>query len=194
MRNWIELGSDVNWIDYHGMWARQAPDGSWYVLRWTNLLDAGGEEFADTPYECEVKRIDLDDTPAEQIKSALECCGLRATDEGIISGGDIVAAGDKIPLCLVECLIQYGGGAPLETFTGKRYPTRIRAEARRYAEECMRNMPLLAKQLARPVNRIGSTAEEYGKGDIDAALARGPFDTAKNIMRKLHDLPPGESK
>lgn len=27
------LRSDVNWEDYHGIWAKKARDGSWYVLR-----------------------------------------------------------------------------------------------------------------------------------------------------------------
>lgn len=46
MRGWIELCGDVNWIDYHGMWAKKARDGSWYVIRWTNLIDAMGERDA----------------------------------------------------------------------------------------------------------------------------------------------------
>jgi hypothetical protein len=187
MRNWIELCSDVNWVDYHGMWARKAKDGSWYVLRWTNLVDAGGEEFADTPYECDVKRIDLSDVDPS---SALNSCGYEIEGDTIVNeyDGSIVADGKHVELCLVECCISYGLGAPLESFTGSKYPERIRATARRYAETMMKDRPGLAKRLARPVNAIGSTADEYGRGDIDSALHRGPFDTAKSIMRKMHGI------
>jgi hypothetical protein len=67
-----------------------------------------------------------------------------------------------------------------------RSSNRASVEARRYAEKCMRNADLLAERLARPVNKIGSTAEEYGRGDIDAALLRPPFDTTKRIMLKIY--------
>jgi hypothetical protein len=43
------------------------------------------------------------------------------------------------------------------------------------------------------MGKVGSTAAEYGRGDIDAALNRGPFDQGKNLMRKLHGMPPVES-
>jgi hypothetical protein len=104
--------------------------------------------------------------------------------------GRVVAEGASFEFAVVECCIQYGLGAPLETFTGNKYPERIRAQARRYAEECMRDSTLLQDRLARPVNAIGSTAAEYGRGDIDSALHRGPSDAAKQLMRQLHGLPP----
>lgn len=59
MKNWIELCSDANWEDYHGMWCRQAADGSWWVLRWTNMYDAMGERDCKgdgiPQYECQVR-------------------------------------------------------------------------------------------------------------------------------------------
>lgn len=208
MKNWIELCSDVNWEDYHGMWARKAPDGSWYVLVWTNLWDAAGESEDLDKYECQVERIDVHELPGKEVKSALDSCGYRivntrVSESCVVSqiesdSGDEIAnnsvSAQQFELALVECCIQYGLGAPLESFSGSKYPKRIRAEARRYAEECMRDDALLERQLDRPVNRLGSTAREYGLGDIDAALHRGPFDTAKNIMRKLHGLPPGSEQ
>jgi hypothetical protein len=54
----------------------------------------------------------------------------------------------------------------------------------------MRDAALLAERLARPVNRIGTTADEYGRGDIDAGLDRGPASQEKNLMRKLHGKSP----
>lgn len=203
MKGWTELCSDVNWEDYHGMWARRAPDGSWYVIRWTNMEDACGDD-APYKYDCEVKRVDLDELPASEIRSALRSCGweLEVTVPGepdkerqcaVVNehDGDVVADDPKvIPLVLVECCVQYGLGAPLESFTGSKYAKRIRAEARRYAEQCMRDDALLQERLTRPVNAIGSTAAEYGRGDVNAALQRGPFDATKNLMRKLSGRSP----
>lgn len=200
MRGWTQLCSDVSWEDYGGMWAKKAKDGTWYVLKWTNLYDAMGEEDCKRDghpqYECEVRFIDLSQIPVAERQSALRSCGLRlgAARGGLAvineHDGDVVAAQFKedgtpsphLELCIVECLIQYGLGAPLETFTGDVRPLSVRANARRFAEECMRNDHLMRNRLARPVNAIGSTAAEYGKGDITSALNRGPFDTAKGII------------
>jgi len=188
MRGWIELCSDVNWIDYHGMWAKKARDGSWYVLRWTNLVDAGGDEFADCPFECDVKRIDLADTPPDAIASALRSCGYRLTPEGVCSdSGDLIEPQYQ-DRAILEMCIGYGLGAPMHTETGAKHPLRIRAAARRVAEELMRDADKRDALLARPVNAIGSTAAEYGRGDIDSALNRGAgsTDPAMIIMRKMH--------
>lgn len=179
MRNWIELCSDVNWEDYHGMWARKAKDGSWYVLQWTNLWDAAGKQSGMPQYDCEVKRLELESLSDPATASAIGSCGWRFGDgtRDIIdehSGTVVAEAGtDSWTYALVECCIQYGYGAPLESFQGDHYPLRIRAQARRFAEECMRDAALVRERLARPVNAIGSTAAEIGRGDIDAALDRG---------------------
>jgi hypothetical protein len=91
--------------------------------------------------------------------------------------------------CLVEACIQYGLGAPLETFTGKSHPRRIRAKAVRFAYECMKDRTKVNTLLDRPVNAIGSTAREYGQGDVTSALLRGPVDATKSLMRKMHGIP-----
>lgn len=199
MRYWTDIGSDVNWTDYHGKWARRAPDGSYYVLDWTNMIDACGCDAEGGPeYVCEVKRVDLDDLSPETIAQALACVGMRllGNDSIVTDGADrVVATADdreRHSLVLVEACTSYGCAQPIESFSGSEYPARIRAKARRYAESLMKDAPRLQERLERPVNKIGSTAREYGRGDIDAALNRGPFDTSKNLMRKLHGLPPVE--
>src|SRR5260221_59370 len=180
MKGWIDIGSDVNWIDYHGKWARRARDGSWFVIDWTNMVDACGAECEDAPFVCEVKRVDLYELSDETIKKALDSCGVDLEDFDA----------DKRELVKVEACVGYGAAQPLESFSGSKHPSRIRAEARRYAERCARDAALLSDRLDRQVNRIGSTAREYARGDIDSALNRGPFDVAKNIMRKIHGLTP----
>lgn len=160
MRGWIDLGSDANWEDHCGMWAKQSMDGSWYVLRWLNLIDVMGErdcaESGTLEYECSVLRLDLAELSEEQLKTALEFWGSPLESE----------------LGRLTACINYGYGAPLESFNGSMRPTSIRAKARRYAEECMRDVALLEERLRRPVNKIGSTAAEYGRGDLDSAMSR----------------------
>lgn len=195
MKGWTDIGSDVNWSDYSGKWAKRAKDGSWYVVDFTNMWEACGREAkADgcSQFVCEVKRVNLATLPTANVLSALKCCGYRMTADGIVSDqGDLLAAKDTEAhmVAIVEACVSYGFAEPLDSFSGDHYPERIRAQARRSAETLMKDAAALQKRLARPVNTIGSTAEEYGRGDINAALDRGPFDPAKNLMRKLHGLP-----
>lgn len=184
MKGWKDIGSDVSWDEYGGKWAKRARDGSYYVLDFTNMYDACGERDCkrdgQAQYVCEVKRVDLSELDAKTLKSARDCVCL-----------DLESVDEKHrELAQVEACVSYGCAQPLESFSGDVRPSWIRAEARRYAEELMRDAQALEERLERPVNAIGSTAREYGRGDIDSALSRGPFDPAKNLMRKLHGMPP----
>lgn len=183
MRGWKDLGSDVNWSDYSGKWGKRAADGSWYVVRFDNMYDACGEyeckRGGQSQYVCEVLRVDLSQLSEKNLKSAYDCIGLDLND-----------VDEKYrEAAQVEACVSYGCYQPLESFSGDVYAGRIRADARRYAEKCMRDDDLLADRLARPVNKIGSTAEEYGRGDFDAALLRGPFDATKQLMLKIRGVP-----
>lgn len=193
MRGWTYLFGSGQWTGEDAMWARKAKDGAWFVLRFTDLLDAGGKEFEDMPFECDVRRIHLKEIPEAEVDSALRSCGWRWMKDGddtilVNDQGDTMAAtlkaGDRLTLAAVEMCVGYGLGAPLYTATGKRW-LHVRAEARREAESLMRDASALDAALDRPVNAIGSTAREYGNGDISSALARGPVTPEKALMRKL---------
>jgi len=183
MRKWQDIGSDVNWSEYGGKWAKRARDGSWYVVEFTNMWEACGEDDCkrdgQPQYVVEARRIDLSDLDDKTLKSALDCisCNLENVPE------------KHRELAKVEACASYGCYQPLDSFSGDHYPARVRADARRACEALMRDADALEMALDRPVNRIGSTAREFGRGDIYAALNRGPFDTGKNIMRKLSGLP-----
>jgi hypothetical protein len=155
------------------MWGKKTRDGAWFVVQFRNMTAACGERTATEmgfTYSADVKRLCFTDLAHDQIVSAVS--GL----------GDVATMPES---CLVEACIDYGLGAPLTTFTGKAHPLRIRAEARRYAEACIADKRLLAARLARPVNAIGTTADEYGRSDFLSALNRGPFTPEKNLMRKI---------
>lgn len=185
MKGWIDLGSDSSWEDYGGEWGRKARDGAWYVLRFDNLLDAMGDE-APCKYSCDVLRVNLAEISEKEIKSALSCVGL-----------DLENVEPKYrEQATVEACVSYGVYAPLDTIEGDTYPTRIRAEARRTAERYMRDSDALESALDRPVNAIGSTARDFGHGDIlaglhryanDVASGQNPGDNASNnFMLKMY--------
>lgn len=185
MKGWQDIGSDVNWSDYGGNWAKKSASGVWFVVRFINMWDACGErdcQVNGTPrYLAEVVSVDLNEISEATQRQALECVG--AENEG------------NLPeLARVEACVSYGAHAPLDSFSGHSYPARVRANARRAAEALMADESALEAKLERPVNRIGSTAREYMQGDLDAALIRyqageGDSDPGRDIMLKMHGMP-----
>ena len=200
MPGWRDLGSDVSWDDHGGKWGKLAADGSVFVIDFTNMYDACGEgeckRDGQAQYVCEVKRVNLPELDVEQIATALKSCGMRrvGATQIVSDAADVVADFSEDPTTyryvLAEACVSYGLAEPLDSFSGDARPANVRANARRAAEALMLDAKALETRRARPVNKIGSTAAEYGRGDVDSALDRGPFDTAKNLMRKLHGLPP----
>lgn len=181
LRGWTDIGSDMNWPDHHGKWAKQAADGSWYVIDFDNLIDSMGERDAaefGAVYYCAIKRVDLREVSPESMRSALKDCGKENEP-------------DLCDECKIECLVSYGCAAPLWEGSSKMHASRLRADARRIAEGYMHDAIKLATALERPVNRIGSTAREYGLGDLQSAMDRyvdGPglgSDPTMDVMRKL---------
>jgi hypothetical protein len=184
MRGWIDIGCDVNWEDYGGRWAKRAKDGSYYVIEFTNMYDACGEidckRDGQDQYVCEVSRVDLKDLDASTIKSALNYVGLDLIDVML----------DYHEVATVGACASYGAKQPLESFSGNVRPANVRADARRAAEGLMKDAIALETKLNAPVNKIGSTAREYARGEIMPALTRLPEgNTAKSIMTKMIGLP-----
>jgi hypothetical protein len=185
MKGWTDLGSDVSWEDYGGKWGRKGPDGAWYVVRFDNLEDAMGRD-APHKFSCDVLRVDLRQIPEKEQESARRCVGLDLEEYGDPAVREVAQ---------VEACVSYGTYAPLDNFEGDKYPARLRADARRKAEEYMRDAKALDTALDRPVNAIGSTARDFGRGDImaglnryadDVAMGKDPGDnTAKNLMLKI---------
>jgi len=58
---------------------------------------------------------------------------------------------------------------------GESYPERVRAAARRAADEMMEDKCATSAALSRRVNKLGATAADFGRGDPLAAL-RGKAD------------------
>lgn len=117
-RTWIDIGSDVNWIDYGGRWARHIEGTRYHVIRFDNLEEHTGEVGAG--YHCDLHEVDID---SPQLDDARRACGYHpdwCDDYGRPHG----------PLNKVEALSSYGAYAPLWQESG-RNANRLIAAAKR---------------------------------------------------------------
>lgn len=185
---WVDLGSDVNWEDYHGMWGKPAPHepGVWYVLRFTNMIDAAGEKAAKEMgirYECSVFRVDLNALPAEKklavLKSFLDWEDWDSKEREAAT---------------VYGLVGDGCASPLHEESSWNYPARVRAAAKREADSIMNDFDRREELLNRPINAIGTTAREVGQDDLLAGLHRSaeqvmegkPVDPKASILLQMY--------
>ena len=96
---------------------------------------------------------------------------------------------------MVETRHGYGFGAAMQEFTSRTYAGRLRADARRYAESLMADEALVQSQPDEPVNKIGSTARDFGRGDSLAGLKRyqkgqGDQSDTSDLMLKMYGATP----
>jgi hypothetical protein len=186
---WIDLGSDVNWSDYHGMWGRKAPHepNAWYILRFTNMIDAAGERAAvdmKIRYECSVFRVDLGALPEAKKQAVLESFSFRESWDEAAEEAAIVYG-----------LVGDGCASPLHDEQSWNYPDRVRAAAKREADAIMNDYDKRERLLDKPFNAIGTTAREVGQDDLLAGLRRhaqnpgAEPDPKKDLMLRLQTAP-----
>lgn len=188
-RGWRELSGDVCWEEYGAKWGRKDPsnDQVFFVIRHENMEEALGErEFSESslPKHLDtVYRVDLDEVPQDEIDSALTCCGVDWDDYNF-------SVDDK-PWVIVECLVDYGCAAPMGEH-GDVYAMRARAAARRAVDEMISDSQVCERQLDKPVNKIGSTARDFQRGDCLAGLRRYEIEgkqgmnESSDLMLKMH--------
>lgn len=68
---WEDIGSDVNWLDYGGLWARHLGGTEWHVIAFHN----DGESEGRDRYAVTLSEVLTDD---DRLDSARECCGYAA--------------------------------------------------------------------------------------------------------------------
>lgn len=162
---WQDLGSDSCWEDHGGRWGYKDPNASaaWYVIRFDNMQECCGSDAdgMDT-YHADLLRIDLTAVSLAEVKSALDCVGLDLDD----------LEPQYHEIALVEALLSYGVYAPLAEHTDPSYPRRVRAAARRDAEDLMSDAEACEMRMDRQVNALGSTARDFQSGDALAGLRR----------------------
>lgn len=164
--------------DNNATYARRVRDNVYHVIKFTDFVDACGESEAKEiggVYGVELKEIDLDVTPQDQIDSAMQCCGQEEQPTGY---------------ALVECLSDYGCGAPLFDDIGNNRRKLMKA-ARQTSLEMENDYEAYEQAMNKPVNAIGSTAREFGQNDIKSAMVRGVCNDnpEAKIMAKIHGAP-----
>jgi len=174
-RTWIDIGSDVNWKDYGGRWARHVGGTRYHVIRFDNLEDCMGSD-APTAYSCDLQEVDV---TSDQLTDALKCCGWDELDSDRLTA-------PQMELAKAESLSSYGAYAPLWSDSGANAHKLIR-EAKRQSRLLSSDAEAYEAAMDRPVNRIGSTAREFQAGDIQSAVLRGVAagDPAAEIMLKM---------
>lgn len=174
MVGWTDIGSDVNWSDYGGIWIKKDAYGGWYVIQFDNRYYSLGEQECketDTPkFFCSVKYIDLPEI-AERIKiHALDYYGpftkyvIRFdVDNSWRYQGQCVS-----PECpealLVDALVHHSVSGPLETFQSPTGPWKLRNCARKYAERLMKDSDARDARLDQRVNMLGNTCRDFARG------------------------------
>ena len=175
MKTWTDIGSDVDWEQYGGKWAKADPahPGRYYVIEFVNMEEAcGSDNEGHDKYLCEIKQVDLNEIPDDELKSAFDCCGYDLDDPDYQSD-----------MCKVEACASYGISAPMECFGSNTYASRLRAKARRYADELMADEALVQSQLDQTVNGIGSTARDFGQGNTMAGLDRWKVEQKTRALK-----------
>jgi hypothetical protein len=156
---WTDIGSDVNWIDYGGRWARHIAGTRYHVIRFENC-----EEWCDgaTGYNCDLQEVD---TSNPQLADAIASCGLDAVNNGDPQDWTD-EFGDPVPeLAKVEALSGYGAYAPLWQESGSNSHNLLRA-AKRESRLLATDDTAYQERMDRPVNAIGTSARNYGLGRI----------------------------
>lgn len=182
-KSWQYFG-DLDALGCGGKWFREVsyPEenrhGLWQFIELTNMDEAcGSENEGRARYVIELSEVNL--TTAE-VDAAMRSCGYEPRD-GIVT--DAMRA---------EACHGYGARAPMGSWEGNNAHKLLREAGKEARDLDPRNgcNILRGMKLASPVNAIGSTAEEYARGDIYSALARGlkRDDPAVKIVAKMYGM------
>lgn len=176
-RTWHDIGSDVNWTEYGGRWARRIDATRYHVIRFENCAEWGD---GATGYHCDLSEVDITNG---QLADALESCDVPT--DGLDEYGQVIPP-NVYRLMLVEALSGYGAYAPLWSDSGRNAHKLVRA-AKAESRRLRRDAGAYYKAMDRPVNKIGSTAREYAAGDISSAILRGlaEQDPRAELMAKI---------
>lgn len=178
---WIDFG-DVNWLDYGGRWIKKIDDTRFHVIELINWEEAVGEREAaeiGARYNVSLSEVDLANA---DLDSATDSWGM---EEGYWESIDPGMLG----YVLADCVDGYGQKAPISNDNGNNAHKLIR-EAKAESRRLVADPDFYDSMMERPVNRLGSTAREYQRGDLDSGLIRGLFAGDRNcqIMAKICGL------
>lgn len=163
--------------DSDGLWLQPQGEGLFIGVRFTDLAECLTEsELRGTPrYSADVVMVDLSTIPQVVKDDAINSCGWEDMPT------------DSRTLAIV--CVQYGAYAPLADYSGSNVRDVLRS-ARREAKRLLKSSNARQEALQKPVNKIGSTAQEFMVGDLHSAILRGLSEGNKNaeLMAKLYGL------
>jgi len=154
---------------------RQVGERAFQFVQITDMDACCGSDNDGRPkYVAELMLVDLEAIGPEQIAEAIKSSGW----EGMPNTSDAYA----------EACRSYGIKAPLWSEDGNNWNKLLRS-ARREANALLDD-DALTSAMDRPVNKIGSTAAEYMRGDLFSGMTRGVLagDTGCRIMAKMHGV------
>lgn len=164
-------------LDYGGTNSRNIGNRKFQFIELTNMEEAcGRDNEGQSKYVVELQMVDLNSISADNIKSALACCGQENEE----------SPSDEI---MAECCNSYGCYAPLNSWNGNN-ARKLMREAYKLANELL-DEEKLESALDKPVNRIGSSAREFMAGDFTSAIQRGceAGNPESRLMANLHGIP-----
>jgi hypothetical protein len=196
---WKFLTGDVCWEDHGGVWYKQAVAGPYWLLRYENMAEWGDGasgayvqtsciDLREVPPEAIRSALGSYGWRIEKLTCNIidNCSGdIIAEFSGEEVAGELIRDGDnsRWDLVLVDALLSHGTYAPMDEeqaeFTLDEYDDPIDAEAvaTELLERCAAAADLMmddegavAAKMAREVNRIGSTAADFMRGDSLAGL------------------------
>jgi hypothetical protein len=192
---------DVSWLDYGGTWIRQVAARRYHFLELTNMDEACGRDNEGSPrYVVELSEVDLDAIGPDVQRSAWESCD---GDSQIERADSVEVDTTERDLVAAGACYQYGAKAPLHSETTSNAHKGIRA-CRAESYRLTSDAEAYAAAMERPVNKIGSTAAEYMRGDVNAAILRGcdEGNPSARLMAKMYvaaegktlggQIPPGD--
>lgn len=113
---WGDIGSDVNWLEYGGLWARRVSGNEWHVIAFHN----DGESDERPRYAVTLSEVMLDDP---HLDDARESCGYA--EDWRDEYGDPL--GDE---CKVNALHGWGARRELGSYQGNNAHALLRAARR----------------------------------------------------------------
>lgn len=173
------LSGDVNFTDYGGTFYRLASARRYHVIEILNWEETCGDDAPAATWNVSLSEVDLDAIPEREKASAMRSCG--------IASDGLDESGEPLPeLAFVDALYSSGCRAPLWQDDGNNWHNLIREAVR---ESSRLDDPRAHRAaMARPVNKIGSTAAEFMAGDITSGMVRGIASGSADalIMGKMY--------
>ncbi len=127
VKRFVDLGSDVNWEKFGGLWGKKMKTGGWLILRFENEKECSN---GNKGFLAEILHVDFSSSKvAERNHQALSCCGYKQTPEGIDDGNGCIFPKSMEQQVLVQAYIAYGFYTVLDTFKSKVRPKDLRNKA-----------------------------------------------------------------